>query len=59
MSQDVLVTDLKGQRVIDTYVYGLEIYAVILESASRFRGLIHEPFAIFEHQLRSLSIPLL
>ncbi len=50
---------LKGRGVVDTYVYGLGIYAVSLEFASSLIGLIHKPFTIFEHQCRSLSIPLL
>jgi hypothetical protein len=59
MGQDLSITDLKGRGIVDTYVYRPGICAVSLESASRFIGLIYEPFAIFEHQLRSLSIPLL
>jgi len=59
MGQDLSITDLKGRRVVDTYVYEPGICAVSLKSTSNFIGLIHEPFVIFEHQLQSLSIPLL
>lgn len=57
--QDLSISNIKTRRVIDANIYRFGVCSVCLGSVPLSEDDVHQPFAMFEHQLSSLSIPLL